>query len=58
MKQKKWLIIISFVLASILSFILGYQLKSFLYTDTCLDMGGGINPEGYGICVVTETGSP
>ncbi|WP_230661405.1 signal peptidase complex subunit 1 family protein [Psychrobacter sp. I-STPA10] len=52
MSNKKWLIVL--ILSTIISFILGYQLKSFLYTDTCLDMGGGMNPEGYGICVVSE----
>lgn len=30
----------------------GYTLKTFLYNDACLDMGGGMNPGGEKICVV------
>ena len=56
MSDKKWLIVL--ILTTIISFILGYQFKSFLYIDTCLDMGGGMNPEGYGVCVVSETTHP
>lgn len=56
MSNKKWLMILIFM--TITSFILGYQLKTFLYTDACLDMGGGMNPDGYGICVVREPATP
>ena len=44
MQNRKWLIIILFILASMLSFFLGYQLKTFLYEDACLDLGGSIHP--------------
>lgn len=55
MHKRKWLIIILFLLASMLSFFLGYQFKTFIYEDTCLDMGGGMYPDGHGFCVVAET---
>jgi len=44
-----------FVLSAIilsLAFFAGMKWQSFLYTDTCLDMGGGQNPGNYDICVI------
>lgn len=33
-------------------FVAGQQFERFIYTDICLDMGGGRNPTGYPICVL------
>ena len=33
---------------------LGMIWNEFQYNDTCLDMGGGMNPENDPICVVTK----
>ncbi len=33
-------------------FILGSRFAVFQYQDACLDLGGGMNPGGYGVCVV------
>lgn len=35
-----------------LSFWLGILWNTFQYTDICLDMGGGMYPQGSKICVV------
>jgi hypothetical protein len=47
-------LVISLILA-IASFVLGMEWQAFQYNDICLDMGGGENPSGNPICVVTKT---
>lgn len=38
----------------ILIFFLGMQYQKFIYNNICLDMGGGMNPGNYPICVVKK----
>jgi len=32
--------------------IIGWYAHAWHYKDVCLDMGGGMNPGGYPICVI------
>ncbi|MDO4640665.1 MAG: hypothetical protein Q4A84_03040 [Neisseria sp.] len=34
------------------AFYAGMSFQSYLYDDTCLDMGGGRNPGNHPICVI------
>ncbi len=36
----------------IIGLVGGWYVHKWHYTDVCLDMGGGINPGGYEICIV------
>lgn len=45
-----WLIL----LVALIAFVAGYSLKGCQYQDICLDMGGGISPENYDICVIEQ----
>ena len=36
----------------LIGLLLGWYAQQWHYTDTCLDMGGGMNPGGYNICVI------
>ncbi len=42
------------VFVAIASFYLGALYHKFAYLDKCLDLGGGLNPERYDICVVEK----
>ncbi|MBB3994499.1 hypothetical protein GGR95_002145 [Sulfitobacter undariae] len=41
-----------FILLAV-SFWLGRVFEANRYEDTCLDLGGGRNPGGYSICVIS-----
>ena len=47
------IILLAIVLISI-GFYFGVQYNKFIYHDICLDIGGGINPGGYPICVIEK----
>lgn len=42
------------ILALIGAFVLGILWKTFWYGDACMDLGGGMNPGGYPICVIEK----
>ena len=45
---------IIYLLVLSIGFVLGVYWNQFSYKDKCLDMGGGMNPGGYDICVVEK----
>lgn len=51
--MKKTILVLSIIILLGVSFVAGMTWKSFLYTDICLDLGGGMNPEGYPICLLS-----
>ena len=52
--MKKLPIIIALLLGLSISFFAGTQWEKLQYNDTCLDLGGRINPGNYPICVVAD----
>ena len=55
--MKKFLsiaIVVSIIISLGVGFWLGMKWSRIQYLDKCLDMGGGMNPGGYEICVVEK----
>ncbi len=52
--KNKILLPILFACALIISFVVGMWWQKQIYLDICLDMGGGLNPGGYPICVLEK----
>ena len=52
--MKKALLASIIIFGLILSFFAGMKWNEFQYDDTCLDMGGGKNPDNHPICVVEK----
>ena len=52
MTTNRWLMLL--FAAIIVSFILGRAWQTMVYRDTCLDLGGGMNPGNHPICVLPE----
>jgi hypothetical protein len=46
--------IVGILIALGIGFWLGIKWQRFSYLDTCLDMGGGMNPGGYEICMIEK----
>lgn len=40
------------------AFLAGIKVQQFIYTDQCLDMGGGMNPGNHPVCVVDAAAHP
>jgi hypothetical protein len=52
MMHRKVFSTVLLVLIILLAFSAGRAWERFRYEDICLDLGGGMYPEGYPICVV------
>ncbi|MDO4998091.1 MAG: hypothetical protein Q4E16_05575 [Neisseria sp.] len=42
------------VSALLLAFVAGMKVQAWLYDDMCLDLGGGREPHGSPICVISK----
>ncbi len=49
--MKKILLLVGLLITA---FYAGMKVQTFIYEDTCLDLGGGKNPGNHPICVVEK----